>query len=225
MMVEFPSNGGTTQGYLATPASGSGPGVIVFQEWWGLVDHIKIVCSRLAEAGYTALAPDMYHGERTTDPDEAGRLMMALDVPKVAADARGAISFLAAHDACSSGKVAVMGFCLGGQLALYSACENADQVSGCIDFYGVHPNIQPDVTKLACPLIGHFSEKDGFVTQDVVQGLAEKLDAAGKDYDFTTYANVDHAFFNDTRPDVFDAETAEDAWERTIAFLGAKASW
>lgn len=223
MRVNFPTNGHTTDGYLAVPSSGAGPGVIVFQEWWGLVDHIKAVCDRLAEAGFTALAPDMYHGACTTDPDEAGRLMMALDVPKVAADSRGAIEFLRAHDACSSERVAVMGFCLGGQLALYSACENADAVSACVNFYGVHPNIQPDVTKLACPVLGHFAERDGFVTGEVVEGLAASLRDAGKDFDFKTYADVDHAFFNDTRPDVYDGAAAQDAWDRTVAFLHANA--
>ena len=79
-MVEFKSNGGTTQGYLATPESGSGPGVIVIQEWWGLVDHIKDVADRFAKAGYVALAPDFYNGETTTSPDDAGKLMMALNI-------------------------------------------------------------------------------------------------------------------------------------------------
>ena len=132
MMVQFPTNGTTTDGYLAVPESGSGQGVLVFQEWWGLVDHIKAICDRLATAGFTALAPDMYHGDCTTDPDQAGLLMMALDVPKVAADARGAIAYLAAHDACAGNRVGVMGFCLGGQLALYSACENPASVGACV---------------------------------------------------------------------------------------------
>jgi carboxymethylenebutenolidase len=221
MMVQFPTNGTTTDGYLAVPESGAGPGVIVFQEWWGLVDHIKDVCDRLAASGFTALAPDMYHGDCTTDPDEAGRLMMALDVPKAAADAAGAIAYLQAHAACSGDRVGVMGFCLGGQLALYSACENSATTGACVNYYGVHPNIRPDVAALDCPVLGLFAERDGFVTGDVVESLAASLRDADKSFDFKTYPDVDHAFFNDTRPDVYAAAAADDAWLRTIDFLRA----
>ena len=221
MLVDIPVNGTTTKGYLSIPEKGAGPGVLVMQEWWGLVDHIKDVCDRLAEAGFTALAPDMYHGDCTTDPDEAGRLMMALDVPKVARDIGGAVAFLRGHDACGSARVGIMGFCLGGQLALYGACENAGAIGACVDFYGMHPNIEPDVAKLECPVLGLFAEKDGFVTPDVVAGLAERLTAAGKAHDFKTYEGVDHAFFNDTRPDVYDEAAANDAWNRTVEFLRA----
>ena len=218
-MVQFPINGGTTDGYLAVPESGSGLGVIVFQEWWGLVDHIKQICDRLAGAGFTALAPDMYHGDCTSDPDEAGRLMMVLEVPKVAADASAAIEFLRGQDTCSGDRVGVMGFCLGGQLALYSACENAETVGACVNYYGVHPNIRPDVTQLGCPVVGFFAEKDGFVTGEVVETLAASLRDAGKTFDFKTYPGVDHAFFNDTRTDVYDNDAATDAWNRTVSFL------
>lgn len=219
MIVEFPTNGHTTKGYLALPESGSGPGVLVFQEWWGLVDHIKDVCERLAAAGFVALAPDMYDGACTTDPDEAGRMMMALEVPKVAADARGAIEYLRGHEATVGDQVGVMGFCLGGQLALYSACDNPERVGVCIDFYGVHPEIQPELGELACPVVGFFAEKDGFVTPEVVDGLEARLDAAGKSYSFHRYAGIDHAFFNDARPDVYDADAAADAWTKTVAAL------
>ena len=219
MLVEFPVNGTRTRGYLAVPESGGGPGVLVLQEWWGLVDHVKDVCDRLAEEGFTALAPDMYHGDCATDPDEAGRLMMALEVPRVAADLRGAIDYLRNHHACGSARVATLGFCLGGQLALYGACENAGSVGACVNFYGVHPDIRPDVTKLDCPVLGIFAERDGFVTADVVADLERRLTAAGTPHEFKTYDGVDHAFFNDTRQDVHDPAAAQDAWDRTIAFL------
>jgi len=221
MLVEIPVNGTTTQGYLSVAESGAGPGVLVMQEWWGLVGHIKDICDRLAEAGFTALAPDMYHGDRASDPDEAGRLMMALDVPKAAVDLAGAVHFLRNHEACGSARIGVMGFCLGGQLALHAACENPGAIGACVDFYGVHPNIRPDVAKLECPVLGVFAEKDGFVTGDVVAALSERLTSAGKTHDFKTYDGVDHAFFNDTRTDVYDAAAAADAWGRTVEFLKA----
>src|SRR6476660_7570059 len=113
-MVQFPFAGGNTGGYLATPKQGSGPGVIVIQEWWGLVDHIKNVCDRFANEGYVALAPDMYHGKMTTSPDEAGKLMMALQIDQVEKDLRGAIQYLLNHNATTSDKVGTVGFCMGG---------------------------------------------------------------------------------------------------------------
>ncbi|MCH6555719.1 MAG: alpha/beta fold hydrolase [Chloroflexi bacterium] len=117
-MVEFATNGKTGSGYLALPDSGSGPGVIVLQEWWGLVDHIKDVADRFAREGFVALAPDMYHGQTTTSPDDAGKLMMALNIDVTAKDMSGAIDFVLARDECTGDKVGTVGFCMGGQLAL-----------------------------------------------------------------------------------------------------------
>src|SRR5262245_64207266 len=121
-MVEFPTNGHTTQGYLATPDSGKGPGVIVIQEWWGLVPHIKNVADRFATAGFSALAPDMYHGKTANEPDGAGKLFMALNIAQAEKDLRGAATFLAGHS--STAKLGAVGFCMGGQLALFAATLN-----------------------------------------------------------------------------------------------------
>src|SRR5215475_2930242 len=115
-MVDFPSNGGKTDGYLAAPASGKGPGVLVIQEWWGLVGHIKSVCDRFAAEGFTALAPDMYHGQTASEPDGAGKLFMALNIAQAEKDLRGAATFLAGQS--STKRVGAVGFCMGGQLAL-----------------------------------------------------------------------------------------------------------
>jgi carboxymethylenebutenolidase len=225
MRVTFPCKGPDgvreTAGYLAVPAAGSGPGVVVFQEWWGLVPHIERLCDRLADAGFTALAPDLYSGRTTTNPDEAGRLMMALQVPEVAADAGGAIAYLRKHPACSSVKVGLTGFCLGGQVALFAACTFPEQVGACVDFYGIHPNLQPDVSKLKGPLLGLFAEHDAYVNADVVSALATKLAAAGRHFEFKTYEGVNHAFMNETRPEVYDAAAAADAWSRTVEFFRA----
>jgi carboxymethylenebutenolidase len=221
MRVTFPSGGKPTNAYLAVPRGGSGPGVLVFQEWWGLVPQIERTCDRLAEAGFTAMAPDMYSGRTTTNPDEAGRLMMALEVPKVAADVKGAIDFLLRHDACASAKLGVTGFCLGGQLALFAACTYPGKIGACADFYGVHPNIQPDLAKLRAPLLGVFAEKDAYVTAQVVSDLAARLTKAKKTFEFKTYEGVGHAFMNDARPEAYDAAAALDAWNRTVDFLRA----
>src|SRR3712207_1304759 len=120
-MVEFKANGGTAEGYLATPEGGSGPGVIVVQEWWGLVPHIKDIADRFAGEGFVALAPDLYHGESAQEPDDAGKLMMAMDAERAAKDLRGAADYLLNEGGASGSKVGVVGFCMGGQLALYGA--------------------------------------------------------------------------------------------------------
>jgi carboxymethylenebutenolidase len=219
MQVEFPADGRKTKGHLAVPKSGKGPGVIVIQEWWGLVPHIVQIADRLAAEGFTALAPDLYHGRCTTNPDEAGRLMMGLDVPKVAEDLRGAIDFLRARPECSSKKVGTVGFCLGGQLSLFAGCVHPDAVGAVVNYYGIHPNVKPDVTKLQAPVLGFFAEKDAYVNAAAVKELDERLTKAGKKHEFKTYAGVDHAFFNETRPEVFDRTAAEDSWRRTVAFF------
>ncbi len=117
-MITFASNGTDTSGYLATPASAHGPGVVLIQEWWGLVPHIKAVADRLAGAGFVVLAPDLYHGLETEEPDEAGKAMMALDMPRAARDLVGAVAHVAALDTHPSRNVGVIGFCMGGGLAL-----------------------------------------------------------------------------------------------------------
>ena len=219
MQVEFACDGRRTKGHLAVPKSGKGPGVIVIQEWWGLVPHITNLADRFAAEGFVALAPDLYAGRSTTNPDEAGRLMMALDVPKVAQDLRGAIDFLRARPECSSKTVGTVGFCLGGQLSLFAACVHPDAVGACVNYYGVHPNVKPDLAVLRAPVLGFFAEKDSFVNAQVVGDLDARLTVAGKDHEFRTYPGANHAFFNDTRPEVYDAKAARDSWTRTVAFF------
>jgi len=226
-MVEFPSNGRTTSGYLATPAQGKGPGVIVIQEWWGLVPHIKDVCDRFAAAGYVALAPDLYHGATAKSPDEAGKLMMALRVDGAEKDLRGAIQFLLAQEATTGNKVGTVGFCMGGALSLYAASKNP-QVGACVVFYGIHPNVKPDLPNLQAPVLGIYAERDSFVPPASVHELERQLKGLGKSAEMHIYPGVDHAFFNDERPDVYNAAAAEDAWQRVTRFFsehlkGAKA--
>ncbi len=216
-MVEFPSNGKTGNGYLAVPASGSGPGVIVLQEWWGLVDHIKEVADRFAADGFVALAPDMYHGESATSPDDAGKLMMALDIGRVEKDLRGAIDSLLVRDEVTSARVGTVGFCMGGQLSLYAACENA-AVGACVVFYGIHPNVKPNLATLEAPVLGFCAERDDFVPPAAARQLEADLKAAGKTADITIFAGADHAFFNDTRAEVYDKAHAATCWSRILAF-------
>ena len=217
-MVQFPFAGGTTGGYLAEPEQGSGPGVIVIQEWWGLVDHIKEVCDRFAAEGFVALAPDMYHGKSTKSPDEAGKLMMALRIDEAERDLSAAVDYLETQDSTASEKVGVVGFCMGGALALFAASKNS-KIGACVVFYGIHPKVKPDLPNLQAPVLGNYGEKDKSVPLAVVHDLERQLKDLGKQVDMKIYKDADHAFFNDTRPEVYDAEASADAWQRTIAFL------
>jgi carboxymethylenebutenolidase len=217
-MVEFSSNGGTTSGYLALPKKGTGPGVIVIQEWWGLVGHIKEVGDRFANEGYVALAPDLYHGESAKSPDEAGKLMMALRIDETEKDLRGAIQYLLNHDATTADKVGTIGFCMGGALSLYAASKNSN-VGACVVFYGIHPNVKPDLANLQAPVLGIYAERDKSVPPKSVRELERQLRALGKSVEIHIYPDTDHAFFNDHRPDVYNPKAAEDAWRRVIQFF------
>ena len=216
--VEFQSNGGNTPGYLAIPKSGHGPGVVVIQEWWGLVPHIKDVCDRFADQGFVALAPDLYHGKVAKSPDEAGKMMMALRIEEAEKDLKGAIDFLAAQEATTGDKVGVIGFCMGGALALYAATKNS-KVGACVVFYGGHPKVKPDLPNLQSPVLGIYGELDGSVTPLLVHELEDQLKKLGKSFEVHIYPGAGHAFFNDARPEVYNAEAAGDAWRRTIEFL------
>jgi len=222
-LVDFPSNGHGASGYLATAEGGSGPGVIVIQEWWGLVDHIKEVCDRFAAAGFTALAPDLFHGTTTREPDEAGKLMMTLNIETAAKDMSGAVDYLRGLDSVVGDQVGVTGFCMGGGLAMLLAVNRPDAIGACVPFYGVIPweHAQPDWSTLDCPVLGHFAENDGFFTPDLVRQLEDQLHGLGKEADLIVHPGVEHAFFNDTRPEVYDEATAAATWDQTIAFLRA----
>jgi carboxymethylenebutenolidase len=215
--VTFKSNGGNTSGYLASPVT-PGPGIIVIQEYWGLVPHIKDIADRFAAAGFTALAPDLYHGATAKSPDEAGKMMMALRIEEAAKDLAGAIAFLKEHPKVAGARVGTVGFCMGGALSLYAACKNPS-VGACVVFYGGHPSVKPDLGALQAPVLGFFAGKDTFVSPAVVAELDRALTAAGKPHEFQTYPEASHAFFNDTRPQVHDAAASADAWTRTLAFF------
>ena len=217
-MVEFQSNGGTARGYLSAPESGRGPGVIVIQEWWGLVPHIGEVADRFAAEGFVALAPDLYHGDVARSPDEAGKLMMALDIARAEKDLRGAVQHLLGHEATEGAAVGTVGFCMGGVLSLYAASKN-EQVGACVVFYGIHPKVEPDFGRLRAPVLGLYAERDQFVPPEAVRALEETMREHGKSIETHIYPGADHAFFNDTRPEVHDPEAAEDAWRRTIEFF------
>jgi carboxymethylenebutenolidase len=218
-MIRFKANGRTAEGYLAAPSLGSGPGVVLVQEWWGLVDHIKDVANRLAGAGFVTLAPDLYQGEQARSPDDAKRLMMAMNMGETAKDLRGAADHLLALDIVQPKRVAAMGFCLGGQLALFAACEHPDRFAAVVDFYGIFsPTIDVRLDRLTAPVLAHFGEHDTSAAPAAARALVERIQSSGKRIDAHFY-DAGHAFFNDSRPQVYRAEHAMQAWERTVEFL------
>ncbi|HET7583886.1 MAG TPA: dienelactone hydrolase family protein [Gemmatimonadaceae bacterium] len=217
-MVEFRANGRMGSGYLATPPSGKGKGLLVIQEWWGLVDHIKQLADRFAAEGFVALAPDLYHGKTTGSPDDAGKMLMALNIAEAGKDIHGAATFLLARDDVTSERVGAMGFCMGGQLALYAGCEYPEQIGAVVDFYGIHPKVHPDLSRLGGPVLAHFGEQDPSVPVAQARELVKQIQAAGKTVEAHFY-HAGHAFFNDARPEAYDKASATSAWERTLEFL------
>jgi carboxymethylenebutenolidase len=221
-LVELPSNNHTCSGYLATPRSGGGPGVVVIQEWWGLVPHIKDICDRLAGEGFVALAPDLFHGKEAHEPNEAGKLLMELQIDQAARDMVGAVSWLARSDRTAGDRVGIVGFCMGGALAFYAATLTRE-IGATVTFYpyfGVNPAIeQADVSRINGAVLGHFAEEDGAYTREQIDALERRLRDAGVDVEFFWYPNADHAFFNDVRPEVYNPDAARLAWERSVAFF------
>jgi carboxymethylenebutenolidase len=216
-IIEFHANGRTADGYLAIPDQ-PGPGLIVIQEWWGLVDHIKDLVNRFAAEGFVALAPDLFHGDMTKSPDQAGKLLMALNIEEAGRDLRGAARHLLKMQEVQPNKVGVLGFCMGGQLALYAAAEFPDEISAAVDFYGIHPNVSISPEKLKVPVLAHFAKRDKSVPETQARAFVEELKSAGKSIDAYFY-DADHAFFNDTRPEVYNPDAADLAWTRSLAFL------
>jgi carboxymethylenebutenolidase len=220
-MIEFPSNGSTAGGYLAFPEGGIGPGLIVIQEWWGLVDHIKDVCERFAAAGFFALAPDLYHGQQVQpgEPDEAGKAMMAMRMDQAARDMSGAVDEVLRR--CTGDQVGVIGFCMGGGLALVLATQRPDAVAAVVPCYGIipWPDAQPDYGAMTAAVLGHYAEKDSFFTPDAANALADELRGLGKSVEIVIYPDTDHAFFNDSREEVYDPDASRALWDRTVSFF------
>jgi carboxymethylenebutenolidase len=193
----------------------------VLQEWWGLVDQIKHTCDRFAEAGFTALAPDLYHGTTVplTEPDEAGKQMMALKMDAAAKDLSGAVDELRRRT--GRDHVGVIGFCMGGGLALVLGTQRPDAVKAIVPAYGLipWPDAQPDYSKLDAAILGHAAAEDDYFTPEAARELEAQLKELGKDVEFYHYPGAGHAFFNEDRPEAHHAESADLLWDRSIAFF------
>ena len=213
--VTFPSNGHTTTAYLA----GKGPAIVVIQEWWGLVPQIEGVVDRFAKEGFLAIAPDLYHGQAATSPDEAQRLAMELDAERAEREIAAAGEFAMKRPDCTSKKFGVIGFCMGGGLAQYAGAREKN-VGATVSFYGNFRQATIDWSQLSGPILLIYGEKDKGIPPDVGRQLAEKLKQLGKSVELKTYPGADHAFFNETGKN-YKRDAAEDAWTRTVEFFRA----
>ncbi len=219
--VEFTANGGTASGYLAKPVEGGPyPAVVVIQEWWGLNPNICDIANRIAAEGYVALAPDLFHGAVTAEPDEAQKLMMTLQEPNALVDMSGAVAALQARDDVRSDRIGVTGFCLGGGMSLLLAMNNP-AVTAAAPFYGVPGAGMGDAGNIQGAVMGFFAGRDEWINAEVVEGIQSALDGAGVRNEIHMYADSDHGFFNDTS-DIHDPEAAADAWDKLKAFFAAE---
>ena len=225
-MIAFDTDGSSAPGYLAAPDAAGGPGVVVLHAWWGLTKPFRQVCDRLAEAGFVALAPDLYRGKTATTIEEAKALGSALDQEeeRVRGDMRGAVQFLRQHGATSSadGRSAFgfVGFSLGAAYALDMSVTMAEDIAAVVVFYGAYPGL--DYGRARAAYLGHFAEHDPYESAESIAQMEQDLKAAGRQVTIYTYPGTTHWFFEDNRPDAYDAAAAALAWERTLAFLNAE---
>lgn len=218
--VTFASNGGQAHGYLAKPASGSGPGVVVIQEWWGLDDHIADIADRLAGEGFVALAPDLFGGKVAHDTDEAGKYMQELPADRAARDLAGAVDFLLADDDVTSSKVGAIGFCMGGGFVLQLAAQQGDRIGAAVPFYGVGAGVPNEYHGITAPIQGHYAENDGFYPVAEARKQEEQIRAQSQAEVEFFYYPAGHAFHNDKdKMGTYNAESAKLAWSRAVDFL------
>ena len=203
------------QGYLSLPSNKKGPGLIILQEWWGLVDHIKDVSDRYAKKGFVVLAPDLYDGQKAIEPNEAQKLMMELKIDNASTKIKSSIKFLKDENYISNNKIGCVGYCMGGGLALYMATQKV--IDATVPYYGVLINAEPDWSQINCPILGHYAEHDK-ATESLDQ-IKSELNKYNAKHTFHIYNGTEHAFFNDERPEIYNKEAAELSFERTIKFL------
>ena len=213
--TEFSANGISVPGYLARPANiASAPAIILIQEWWGLNDHIKDIARRYAAEGFITAAVDLYDGVVTKEASEASHLMSGLDFPKALSRLTATIEYLRNLEGVTS--IGVTGFCMGGVLSLLTACQN--KIEAVAPFYGM-PDDLSAIANLGCPMLFIGGEKDQWITVEKMNNLKEALQTNNKIGEVRIYAGADHAFFNDTRPEVYNAGDANDAWAQVLTFF------
>ncbi|WP_431710752.1 dienelactone hydrolase family protein [Glutamicibacter uratoxydans] len=223
--VTFDSLGEQSHGYLALPQAGSGPGVIVIQEWWGLTDHIRDVADRLAAEGFVALAPDLYGGWITHDGAEAGKMMSELPEAEGARLLAGAVDYLLGREEVTSQKLGAIGFCMGGGFVLNLAAQQGEKISAAVPFYGVGQGVPEDYSSVTAAIQGHYAINDASYPVDTARAQEQQIrEQSGAEVKFYYY-DANHAFHNDENPaGNYHPEVAKVAWGRAVNFLREKAA-
>jgi carboxymethylenebutenolidase len=220
--VTFPSNGNEAHGYLAKPESGSGPGLVVIQEWWGLDDHMADIVDRFAAEGFVTLAPDLFGGTVAHDSDEAGKLLQELPVDRAARDLAGSVDYLLADDAVTSSTVGVVGYCMGGGFVLLLAANEGRKIGAAVPFYGVGPGVPDTYRSVTAPIQGHYGEQDEMYPVDQARAQEQQIREESQNSVEFYYYPAGHAFHNDKdKMGTYDKASAELAWNRALEFLRA----
>lgn len=213
--VTFSSSAGDASGHLVKPGAGR-PGVVVIQEWWGLVPHIRDVAARFAAQGYVALAPDLYHGKSTVLAEEAQHLMQGLDWGRAGQEIAGAVRHLREVEHVT--RVGVVGFCMGGALTMVAAAQGG--IEAYAAFYGIPPKGAAPLDKIEAPGLIIFGEHETHFSIPDAKAFVESQRARGRQAEIVVYKGAGHGFFNNDRPEVYDAHSAHDAWRRTLDLFG-----
>ena len=209
------------EGFLAVPPAGTGPGVLVLHAWWGLNDTIKAFCTRLAESGLVAFAPDLYHGKVADTIPGAEALGGALDANHLQAKAEltEAVKYLGERTGQADGGLAVVGFSLGAYYGLDLSAVDPEHIRSVTIFYGTQGDFFSDFSRSQAAYLGHFAENDQFEPKANVDALAKVLTGAGRPVTFHNSPGTGHWFFEPDRPDAYNLAAANLAWDRTLAFL------
>jgi carboxymethylenebutenolidase len=219
--VRFAGPACTINAFSAEPADGAPcPAVIVVQEWWGLNGHIRDIARRFAREGYVAVAPDLYsrQGHRVaSDANTAAQLMGGLKMDEGIADLKASLGWIRAQKRTHASRIGITGYCMGGGYALLLACESS-VLAATAPFYGEIP-ADDKIAKLGCPIFYAYDANDGWIQRKDVDRLAADLKKYGKKGAVKIYPDCSHGFFNDTRPDVYNAAAAKDAWAHTLALF------
>ncbi len=215
-LQEFTAGGKPAVGYLAAPRGGKGPGVLLVHAWWGLNPFFRAFCDRLATEGFVVFAPDLYHGRTARIVEEAKVLRSGLKSAAVRRELLAAVDHLRKAPAARAGSMGIFGFSLGAYWALWLVCDRPADFGAAVVFYGAR---KADYRKTKAAFLAHFAEKDPFVSPAAAKNLADSLRGAGREATVHVYPGTSHWFFEEDRPDAYDAEAAGLAWQRTIDFL------
>jgi carboxymethylenebutenolidase len=210
MTVTIEADGQERTGYLARPASGTGPGVLVLHAWWGLTPFFTGVCDRLAEAGFVAFAPDLHFGQTAATIPEAEALLQSQDEEAVTATAVAACDFLRGHEAVTCERLGAVGFSMGSTFALEVNVARPGALAAFVDFYGAS---YADLSEVPFAVLRHYGETDPYEPMEQVRRPQPARVVT------QVYPGVGHWFFEESRPDAYAPEAAKLAWQRTVEFM------